>query len=256
MRLSIIVAQKFNISRRYAKEEITNGFIKINGQLVVKDIDLEITPTHDIVYLKEVEIPTFEFDINEYLLEEFDDIKFLYKKPFMHSDRLKPTDDMTMSDIVATFKGYRSLSRLDYTVDGVIGIIKSDMAVRRTRKSYIAIVEGKFENEVLISYKIDAENRKKVEVDMSDTRGNPTMIRLLDYRAGYSLVSIDLEKAARHQVRVFCSILGHPILGDTLYDGKENDRVMLHCNSYAINGVSSTSKKYEEEFKTIFYSLK
>lgn len=173
----------------------------------------------------------------------------------MHSDRLRPTDNLTVSDIVTSFGDYRSLSRLDYEVDGIIGIVNPKIGLKRVKKYYLAIVEGVFpDTPITLSYSINAANRKQVKVN-DDYTGYLTSLKLVDTHAGYSLISVELEKAARHQVRAFCNKIGYPIIGDKLYGGRDYPKLMLHCNKYDINDYSSTSKRYEQLFLNIFHNI-
>src|SRR5699024_7758650 len=47
-----------------------------------------------------------------------------------------------------------------------------------------------------------------------------------------TFVHVQLETGRTHQIRVHFSHLGHPLLGDTLYGGKQHEigRQALHCN--------------------------
>jgi len=260
MRLSLIISDRFQISRRYAKSEISSGKVKIDGSIVTRDLEVEAAQSNllNIDYLSIKQ--ELKFDKNEFLLADYNDIKFIYKRSFTHSDRLRPIDPLTVSDIVMRFGDYIALSRLDYEVDGVVAIIKPGTKIKRIKKYYLAIVEGEFpDTPINLSYSINADDRKRVKVN-NDYTGHLTYIKRVDTRYddkknGYSLISIELEKATRHQIRAFCSKIGFPIIGDSLYGGKDYAKLMLHCNRYDINDYSSTSQTYEQVFKNIFYNI-
>jgi 23S rRNA-/tRNA-specific pseudouridylate synthase len=61
-----------------------------------------------------------------------------------------------------------------------------------------------------------------------------TRYEVLQTIPGYSLIELHPETGRTHQLRVHLSHLGHPILGDTLYNGKPAERVFLHALSLAI----------------------
>jgi 23S rRNA pseudouridine1911/1915/1917 synthase len=51
---------------------------------------------------------------------------------------------------------------------------------------------------------------------------------------GYSLLELRPETGRTHQLRVHLKQLGHPIVGDTLYDGEPASRLLLHAKSLEI----------------------
>lgn len=243
MRLSLIAAQKFGLSRRYVKTAIKAGLLRIDGKIIKKD---EIIGCDSIVeYLGDHK--NISFNIDDFLILKNNEACFIYKPPFMHSERLRPTDKLTAGDIWETLPDYSPLSRLDYEADGVVGAIRKNTTVNFIEKKYLAIVEGNFPERLSLSKKIDADKTKKVSV-LDDDEGYPTLMQKISYNGQYSLVSVSLSKAARHQVRAFCAFAGHPILGDKLYGGCTFQRLCLHCEIYKINNYSASAEKYTKEF--------
>lgn len=106
---------------------------------------------------------------------------------------------------------------------------------------------GEFPDKITLAHSIDAHKTKKVKI-IEDDSGYPTLMEKLCFNGEYSLISVTLAKAARHQVRSFCAYLGHPILGDTLYGGNEFQRICLHCESYKINNYSASSGNFAAIF--------
>lgn len=250
MRLSVFIARKYNISRRIAKDYIKNGCIISGKTIITKDID--IFGSEDVV----LNIPhqNISYDLNDYILYKDDDYVFFYKPPFMHSERHTISDNLTVSDIYKNFPDFKPLSRLDYEADGVIGIISKDIPLNDISKSYYAVICGDFKTDITLSNKIDADNKKKVKV-LEDNSGFPAVIKNINSNGKYSLVSVTLEKAARHQVRAFLSYLNFPILGDKLYGGEDFKRLCLHCFSYTINDKTILCEKQTDEFLNIYKSL-
>ena len=110
MRLSVYCAEKFNISRRQAKEIIKNGHISIDKSIIKQDI--EVTGSENIY--ADFNKKELKFNIDDFLLYQDNDYIFLYKPPFIHSERLHVDDELTISDIYTHFPEYKPLSRLDY----------------------------------------------------------------------------------------------------------------------------------------------
>lgn len=247
MRLSVYCAEKFKISRRQVKEAIKNGLISIDKSIITKDI--EITGTENIK--ADFNIKQLDYNLSDYLLYQDDNYVFLYKPPFIHSERLHIDDDLTVSDIYKNFPEYSSLSRLDYEADGIIGMIHKDTQLNNISKSYYAFVNGEFPEYIELSKKIDADNKKKVKV-LDDDTGFPAVMKRIKFNGKISLIEVTLEKAARHQVRAFSAYLNHSIIGDKLYNGLPFERLCLHCFKYTINDKTFYCQKQTEIFLQIY----
>ena len=247
MRLSVYCAEKFKISRRQVKEAIKNGLISIDKSIITKDI--EITGTENIK--ADFNVKQLNYNLSDYLLYLDDNYVFLYKPPFIHSERLHIDDDLTVSDIYKNFPEYSPLSRLDYEADGIIGMIHKDTQLNNISKSYYAFVNGEFPEYIELSKKIDADNKKKVKV-LDDNTGFPAVMKRIKFNGKISLIEVTLEKAARHQVRAFSAYLNHSIIGDKLYNGLPFERLCLHCFKYTINDKTFYCQKQTEIFFQIY----
>lgn len=247
MRLSVYCAEKFKISRRQARQAIKNGLISIDKSIIKKDI--EITGTENII--ADFNIKQLDYNLSDYLLYKDDNYVFLYKPPFLHSERLHIDDDLTVSDIYKNFPEYSPLSRLDYEADGIIGMIHKDTQLNNISKSYYAFVNGEFPEYIELLKKIDADNKKKVKV-LDDDTGFPAVMKRIKFNGKISLIEVTLEKAARHQVRAFSAYLNHSIIGDKLYNGLPFERLCLHCFKYTINNKTFYCQKQTEIFFQIY----
>lgn len=151
-------------------------------------------------------------------------------------------------------KGYKKeegglLNRLDNETGGLVFFAKNNKAFcyyheqmknEKIIKKYIAIVDGKMENNHgKIDYPIahDKKNKKKMLAVTNITkkyRGKPqpatTYWKLLKIVDNYSIVEATITKGKRHQIRVHFASIGHPIVGDKLYNKKkENFYHLLYC---------------------------
>ncbi|RLA66892.1 MAG: hypothetical protein DRQ88_05000 [Epsilonproteobacteria bacterium] len=143
------------------------------------------------------------------------------------------------------------LYRLDLGTSGVLFLVKNKKdyeAIRQNfstlakAKKYLAIVEGKLEQEGEFKhfFKAHGEKGKKIIVSDAPFEGaslgpGKIKIKVLSHNKDLSLVSIELGAGIRHQIRAQLSHMGHPILGDTFYGGKKGDRLFLHAYKYQIN---------------------
>jgi 23S rRNA-/tRNA-specific pseudouridylate synthase len=196
-------------------------------------------------YTLHLDTPDLSYNINDYLIKSTPAALFLYKPPLMHTERHTPEDFLCLEDVVD--KDYKLLSRLDYGVDGVIAALHRDVALASQRKSYLAWVEGEFDRTGTSFWEIDASHRRKVQAEETYNGAymHFTLRRVSDDR---SLIEIQLESAARHQVRAVCAAMGHPIIGDYIYgDASEAGRILLHCYRAEVNEIAAVSP-YLEDF--------
>lgn len=106
---------------------------------------------------------------------------------------------------------------------------------RQVEKRYIALVAGRpneATGEIAWPLIADWPNRPRQKVDFEAGKPSLTRYRLLDYRGETDTSLLELEPVTgrSHQLRVHLAAIGHPIIGDTLYDGRPAARLMLHAS--------------------------
>ncbi|MGE4317877.1 MAG: pseudouridine synthase [Deferribacterales bacterium] len=237
MKFSKKLAEKYNISVRSAKEYIHEGAVFLDGARVKKDSEAsegELTLNKNLTE----NIP----DPADYLIAAYDDVVFFDKPVFMHSERHRLDDPVTMQDIVSKFfPDYSLISRLDYSTDGVMAAVRNGYTPKNIKKIYLAVVDGVFEKSVTCDLLIDSSHRKHVRI-IGDHGGNLTIFSPVAVRGTLSLVRAEIVTASRHQIRATLAHLGYPISGDTAYGGQEAERIMLHCAETYIDNYKCVSK--------------
>lgn len=142
---------------------------------------------------------------------------------------------------------YRCINRLDRDTTGAIiiakhyiaaGILHGQMASRKISRQYIAIVEGIFEDkEGKIDAPIGRKEGSSIErcIDYDSGEKAITNYKVINEFGGMSLLSLKLETGRTHQIRVHMKHIGHPLIGDFLYNpnNKLMNRQALH--SYSID---------------------
>ena len=111
---------------------------------------------------------------------------------------------------------------------------------RKIEKSYIALVDGavdKGSGMIEIAVRGDPDVRPRQVVDPAGGKPAQTQWRLLRYQRsaeGSVLSRLLLQPITgrTHQLRVHCMAIGHPIVGDALYNDTHSstaERMMLHA---------------------------
>ena len=138
--------------------------------------------------------------------------------------------------------------RLDKDTSGVMLVAKTGVALRKLSsqlknrtitKKYIAIAKGIIDlDEGIIDLPInhDKKNRMKMAVDRENGKEAVTHYKVISRNREKCFTALEvIPKTGRtHQIRIHFSHIGHPILGDTLYNGPlvtGLSRQALHANS-------------------------
>lgn len=122
-----------------------------------------------------------------------------------------------------------TLFSLDKTVQPAL-----DAAVAQggIRKRYIALAAGRIAcGEQTIEAAIGRDRHDARRMRVSKT-GKPsvTILRPLGTFDNATLVELELKTGRRHQIRVHLAAIGHPVVGDGLYQGPASEHgLMLHA---------------------------
>lgn len=123
--------------------------------------------------------------------------------------------------------------RLDMSTSGLLVVAKSDrslnlladeMKERRIMRKYIAYVWGQMPDD---EGKIDApigrsrKDRKKMTVTNHGSREAVTKYRVIERYLFSNKLEMQLQTGRTHQIRVHLSHIGHPVIGDPDYGGRE-----------------------------------
>jgi 23S rRNA pseudouridine1911/1915/1917 synthase len=132
--------------------------------------------------------------------------------------------------------------RLDKGTSGLMVIAKNaqteealqkEFQERKVQKAYLALIEGVIEpeeGEVDIPIGRDERNRERMAVTENGKSAQTEYLTLKKYKS-YSLLELKPKTGRTHQIRVHLSAIGHPILGDVKYGGKQgiSPRIFLHA---------------------------
>lgn len=227
-----LLAIQEGISNKKAKELIDKGVVTVNGKkLIVARGELK----EDTLFkVKQI--------ANARVIFEDDDILVVDKPAFLNA-----------AEVESKFPQAVLLNRLDKETSGVMLLAKNEefrqRAIKefkhnRVYKEYIAIVDGKIVEEVVIDTPISTIKGKSARSRIDEKYGKPALTTIYPYmvEGDKSKVKIVIENGRTHQIRVHLQSVGIPIIGDLQY-GKASSqvqRVMLH---------SKITKIFDYEFE-------
>jgi 23S rRNA pseudouridine1911/1915/1917 synthase len=138
--------------------------------------------------------------------------------------------------------------RLDRETSGLLMFAKSEKAQQILQdnwnenviaRTYVAVVEGKVEQDKgqIVSYLTENHKSLKMKSSPTDNGGKKavTNYKVLQSGEKYSLLELDLKTGRKNQIRVQLESIGHPIVGDKKYGAQTNplQRICLHARSLA-----------------------
>ena len=160
--------------------------------------------------------------------------------------------------------------RLDKHTSGCLVLAKNKKSVKYfsnllstndIKKTYIAILKGKFKDKKIIENEIYKNNLLKL-------KKSKTIFKLVRQLKNTSIVNVDLHTGRTHQIRIHASQINHPILfdkkyGDEMFDSSINlnfkKTLALHSKSISFKDQNSKIIKvtatYPDEFKRLIKAL-
>ena len=130
--------------------------------------------------------------------------------------------------------------RLDKDTSGLLVVAKEDFSHRHlaeqireksANRIYIALVKGNLGNsQGTIDAAIGRHPVKRKQMAVVDN-GRPAVshYQVLEDFAQFTLVRVKLETGRTHQIRVHMAHIGHPVVGDLVYNAKESASASLRA---------------------------
>ena len=156
--------------------------------------------------------------------------------------------------------------RLDRDTSGVMVLAKNEETQkflkkqfqnRKTHKTYYAVVSGRLK---LDAARIDlpiARDLKRPTTFRVDANGkeSETFYKIMKSNDKHSLVELKPISGRTHQLRVHMKYLGHPIVGDVVYDGEKADRLYLHAGALELTLPGGKRTTFTVDVPSEFYDL-
>lgn len=251
-------------SRNYWKKHL-DGCVLLNGRKVKKGDQVFGGENLEVLQAPQLgpEFLAANPKISLKVLYEDPDLIALNKAPGLHCIPLKSSETHTLVNaLLAHYPEQREveekldcglLQRLDKETSGLVLVARrkkikevylKQQAAGKVFKQYLAWVEGvPAQKEGFIKSPLahHPKNPKKMialkdpkEAQKLKARPALTEWQLLKTQGDQSLLRLGITKGSRHQLRVHLASLGHPIVGDPLYQGPSQKRLLLHAESMSL----------------------
>ncbi len=242
LRLDKFICKKFDISFALAQKIIREKKLKVNEKKTDPSYKIETSDQIKIF----ADLPKrFETKKNKAKISVEKLQKFLTNKIFEDENLIaidKPSGlatqggsgiEISVDDFVTSQK-WQLVHRLDKDTSGVLLIAKNNETAefltnafrdKLVKKTYLALVNGVVKKEngtinIPLRKKLLGKN-EKVSPDFTDGKEAITKFKILKKFSNYTLLELKPLTGRMHQLRVHCKEIGHPILNDVKYGGKE-----------------------------------
>lgn len=262
-RLDVAIAQALAVSRTFAKELVSEGYVTLDGKPVGKPAT-KLSGNEVVSVLlppaRPVDVEPEDLDVPVLFEDEY--LAVIDKPPGIVAH---PTATVRTGTVVNALLGRIPLSkerfqdpaddlfrpgivhRLDKDTSGVMVVAKTDEAHRHlansfkrrfTEKEYVAIAVGEVADGTIVDAPIGRHpvERQRMTVGGEAPRSASTHVWALARAPGHTLVRAKPHTGRTHQIRVHLWHLGAPILGDEVY-GKASSligRQALHARSLTL----------------------
>ena len=267
-----VVARLSGLSRSAASTLITDGKVKVNGQIAGKasqkvhpddSIEIDYDPSQAIK-IPELQLPVIYEDKDCVVISKPAGVLTHSKGAF----NPEATVATWLESRVKGMEGERAgiVHRLDRATSGVMICAKTPEALkwlqkqfseRKVKKSYAAVVKGELSKpEAVIDMPIERNPRKPQTFRVGvNGKSAVTGYKVVAHENAYSLLELQPTTGRTHQLRVHFHKLGHPIIGDELYDGPKADRLYLHAERLEITLPNKERKVFETPMPASFREL-
>jgi len=249
-----ILTQSYNISGRLLRRLHKNKAIFLNGKKVKGNTIAKNGDIVSVIFEKEKDNNTPQNIPLDIIYEDFDLI-IINKRPNIVVHPTKSHLDNTIANGLAFYfeqnnikKKVRFVNRLDMDTSGVLVVAKNSFSHQQMsmqfdnnsiEKRYLTVVEGVVKND----YGVIEEAIGKVEDEsllrtvIENGKKALTKYWVVERYKNASLLEVQIETGRTHQIRVHLKHIGHPIIGDVLYNKPSDmiNRQALHSYSLKFN---------------------
>jgi len=238
-----------DVSRSRIQRLITEGKVLVNGAQVSKHHRLISGAEINIADLssknQSMSINAEEIDLN--IVYEDKSLLVISKEAGMLTHPAPGNDTHTLVNaLMYHCKNLSKLSgderagivhRLDRDTSGLLVVAKDEnvhhrlsamFAGRKIKKTYIALAEGRFEEdrgEIKLPIGRSRIDRKKMSVAIDNGRDAITAFEVEEEFRQTALLNVYPRTGRTHQIRVHLAYIGHPIIADQIYGSKFSSKI-------------------------------
>lgn len=258
-RVDLAVGEALGLSRARVKKLFESGAVRVGSRVARKGERVEAGQRLAVELEEESREAVADESLPLVVLHEDEALVFVDKPAGRPSHPLQPGERGTVANaLVARFAECAQASedpregglchRLDVETSGVVVAARTREAWRAVReafsrrevdKRYLALVTGPLadEGEIELPLRHHPRHPDRVEPAVEGGEGAReahSLFRVLRRAGEYSLVEVRILTGVLHQVRAHMAAVGAPIVGDTLYGGREEPelgRFFLHASA-------------------------
>lgn len=253
-----------DISGRLFRRLYKNKQIYTNGIFVRKSLKLKLGDIVSLYMEDEIEsINPEPIDLD--IVFEDNDLLILNKPPNIVVHPTKSHQTNTLSNGIANYfvqknikKKIRFVNRLDMDTTGILIVAKNSFAHQQMAiqfedntviKRYLTVVSGNVKlNEDIIDEPIGREDDKSIKKVVSPNgQHSLTKYKVIEQYKNATLLEVQIFTGRSHQIRVHLEHIGHPIIGDVLYN-KESPNIKRQALHSHYLGALHPRTKEEIEF--------
>lgn len=237
-------------SNRTLRNLLKNERVKI-GDVVIKNPKTPLEKGQKVTILPKKNIVSDNIEI----LFEDDYTIIIQKPPGLLS---VPLDDKKEKNVLQILRKEHNTHeiyaahRIDREASGILLFTKGRGALEAYKelffkhdiiREYIAICQGHVtpKKGTWQSYLKEMPNKKVTTGNESDGEFAITHYDVAHFTKKSTCLILTLHTGKKHQIRVQCASNGHPILGDSFYGGKKEERLYLHA--YKLSFIHPFTKK-------------
>ncbi|MBC8588754.1 RluA family pseudouridine synthase [Paratissierella segnis] len=252
-----------DISGRLFRRLYKDKKLYVNGKFQRKNI---ILSKDDIISLymgdEEEDIIPEAMDL-DIVYEDFS-LFILNKGPNIVVHPTKSHQSNTLSNGISYYflkngikKKIRFVNRLDMDTSGLLVVAKNSFAHQQmalqfenntVEKKYLAVVKGVMEDDYgTIDLPIGREGEKSIRKAVTEDGQNAlTTYKVVERFREATLVEVQIYTGRSHQIRVHLNHIGHPIIGDVLYDEPSSYIRRQALHSYYLKVLHPRTKEIME----------
>ncbi len=270
-RLDVFLAEAYPaISRSFLKKLCSDDQILVNGR--PEKGGYKMTPGSRVEVLYDMASIDEIDDIDLPILYEDDDVVVINKPAGVISHaRGRYWNEPSVASFVRQLTGQDGeragiVHRLDRATSGVMICAKSAEAMadiqkqfadRTVIKTYTALVSGHLKPEKAI---IDMPIERNPKLPSTfrvgpNGKASQTQYEVIHSSERYDHVELLPKTGRTHQLRVHLRHSGHPIVGDTLYQGEVAPRLFLHARSLKLKLPSGKLAEFKSPLPKEFIDL-